>query len=211
MPDDVVTVVAGDMRIQRVELTGSRARGTATALSDWDFTVTTAAFEAVRDALPTLTAPLRPVVAQWDRLSRNWCYMMILPGPVKVDLIFEQPHPIEPPWLVNAATLSAIGDHFWDWALWLASKHLAGRNHVVTAALGKLHAHLLAPLGVAAVPDSLDEAAPGYHAARQGWEQRLRRRGPRTAETTALSDPPPLTPMPASRPPLPPAPPPSPP
>ncbi len=187
MPDDVVTVLARDIRIHRVELTGSRARGTATALSDWDFTVTTAAFEAVRDALPTLTAPLRPVVAQWDRLSRNWCYMMILPGPVKVDLIFEQPHPIEPPWLVNAATLSAIGDHFWDWALWLASKHLAGRNDVVTAELGKLHAHLLAPLGVAAVPDSLDEAVAGYKAAREGWEKRLRRRVSRTAETAVLS------------------------
>ena len=187
MPDDVVTVLARDIRIHRVELTGSRARGTATALSDWDFTVTTAAFEAVRDALPTLTAPLRPVVAQWDRLSRNWCYMMILPGPLKVDLIFEQPHPIEPPWLVNAATLSAIGDHFWDWALWLASKHLAGRNDVVTAELGKLHAHLLAPLGVAAVPDSLDEAVAGYKAAREGWEKRLRRRVSRTAETAVLS------------------------
>src|SRR5260370_7089819 len=183
MPDDVVTVLARDIRIHRVELTGSRARGTATALSDWDFTVTTAAFEAVRDALPTLTAPLRPVVAQWDRLSRNWCYMMILPGPVKVDLIFEQPHPIEPPWLVNAATLSAIGDHFWDWALWLASKHLAGRNDVVTAELGKLHAHLLAPPGVAAVPDSLDEAFPASKASPQALENPLPPRLPPLSPT----------------------------
>jgi hypothetical protein len=32
------------------------------------------------------------VVAQWDRLSRHWCYMMILAGPAKVDLIFGRPH-----------------------------------------------------------------------------------------------------------------------
>ena len=31
---------------------------------------------------------MRPVVAQWDRLSRIWCYMLILPGPAKVDLLF---------------------------------------------------------------------------------------------------------------------------
>lgn len=186
LPDDVVTVLTRDVRIHRVELTGSRARGTATALSDWDFTVTAAAFETVRDLLPTLTAPLRPVVAQWDRLSRNWCYMMILAGPAKVDLIFDQPHPIEPPWLVNAVTLAAIDDHFWDWVLWIGSKQLAGRNDVVTAELGKLHAHLLAPMGVAAVPDSLGEAVAGYTAARDGWEKRLRRRVPRAAETAVL-------------------------
>jgi len=179
-------VLACDAGIHRVDLTGSRARGTATALSDWDFLVTAADFGAVRDALPSLTAPLRPVVAQWDRLSRHWCYMMILAGPAKVDLIFDQPHPIEPPWLVTAATLAAIDDHFWDWALWLASKHLAGRNDVVTAELGKLHAHLLAPLGVAAIPDSLDEAVAGYEAARDGWEKRRRRRVSRTAETAVL-------------------------
>ena len=186
LPDEVVTVLACDIRIDRLELTGSRARGTATALSDWDFTVATADFEAVRDALPTLTAPLRPVVAQWDRLSRKWCYMMILAGPVRVDLIFDKPHPIEPPWVVNAATLAAIDDHFWDWTLWLVSKHLAGRNGVVTAELGKLHAHLLAPLGVATVPDSFDEAVAVYKAARHGWEKRLRRPVSRNAETAVL-------------------------
>jgi hypothetical protein len=31
------------------------------------------------------------VVAQWDRLSRNWCYMLILDGAVKIDLIFDRP------------------------------------------------------------------------------------------------------------------------
>jgi len=179
-------VLACDARIHRVELTGSRARGTATALSDWDFIVTAADFGAVRDALPSLTGPLRPVVAQWDRLSRNWCYMMILAGPVKVDLIFDRPHPIALPWVVSAATLAAVDDHFWDWALWLASKQLSGRDDVVSAELGKLHAHLLAPLGVAAAPRSLGQAVAGYQAARDNWETVLRRRVSRAAETTVV-------------------------
>ena len=186
LPDDVVRVLASDARIQRLELTGSRARGAPTALSDWDFTVTTAEFDAVRDALPSLTTPLRPVVAQWDRLSRNWCYMMILGGPAKVDLLFGWPHPIAPPWLVTAATLTTIDDHFWDWALWLGSKQLAGRDDVVAAQLGKLHAHLLGPMGVAAVPVSLGQATAAYRAARDNWEKAFRCRIPRAAETTVL-------------------------
>jgi hypothetical protein len=54
--------------------------------------------------------------------------MMILAGPAKVDLIFDRPHLIASPWLASAATLAAIDDHFWDWALWLGSKQLAGRR-----------------------------------------------------------------------------------
>jgi predicted nucleotidyltransferase len=57
LPDDVVNLLTADARIQRVELTGSRARGAATALSDWDFAVSVAKFGTVRDALPSLTAP----------------------------------------------------------------------------------------------------------------------------------------------------------
>jgi predicted nucleotidyltransferase len=186
LPDDVVSVLACDARIQRAELTGSRARGTATALSDWDFTVTVAEFDAVREALPSLTAPLRPVVRQWDGLSRHWCYMMILTGPAKVDLIFGQPHPIAPPWRVSAATLTPIDDHFWDWALWLGSKQRGGREDVVAAELGKLHAHLLGPLGVAAVPGSLRQAVAEYRAAREDREKALGCRVSRAAESTVL-------------------------
>ncbi len=186
LPDDVVSVLMSDARIQRVELTGSRARAAATPLSDWDFVVTAADFEAARDGLPALTARLRPVVAQWDRLSRNWCYMMILAGPAKVDLIFGEPHPAAAPWLVTASTLHQIDDHFWDWALWLGSKQLAGRDDVVAAELRKLHAHLLAPLGVAAVPASLGRAVTEYRAARDGREKSFRRRVSRAAEAAVL-------------------------
>jgi hypothetical protein len=69
--------------IEQVALTGSRASGQARPESDWDFTISTAAFADVHDAMPQLVAPLRPVVAQWDRLSHSWCYMLILDGPTK--------------------------------------------------------------------------------------------------------------------------------
>jgi hypothetical protein len=42
---------------------------------------------------------------------------MILAGPAKIDLIFDQPYPIEPPWQMTAETLPQIDDHFWDLAL----------------------------------------------------------------------------------------------
>jgi hypothetical protein len=45
----------------------------------------------------------RPVIAQWDRLSQHWCYLLVLAGPAKVDLIVDQPHPVASPWLVSAA------------------------------------------------------------------------------------------------------------
>ena len=109
-------------------LTGSRARGRAGPWSDWDFAVGATAFAEVCRAMPRLVAPLRPVVAQWDRLARTWCYMLILDGPVKVDLSFAQPHPPLPPWQVSAAALPGIDDHFWDWMLWLHAKHAAGRR-----------------------------------------------------------------------------------
>lgn len=70
---------------------------------------------------------LRPVVAQWDRLSVTWCYTLILAGPVKVDLIFTEPHAVLPAWQVTAATLRGIDDHFWDGMLWLAAKQRADK------------------------------------------------------------------------------------
>lgn len=117
LPDDVIGALAADTGISTVELTGSRARGQATPLSDWDFAVTTSRFEDVRDALPETVRPLHPVVAQWDRLSRIWCYMLILPGPAKVDLLFGHPHQPAGPWQVNASTLAGIDGHFWDWIM----------------------------------------------------------------------------------------------
>jgi predicted nucleotidyltransferase len=60
LPDDVIAVLSADARIAAVELTGSRARGQAAPLSDWDFAVTAAGFEDVRNALPEIIRPLHP-------------------------------------------------------------------------------------------------------------------------------------------------------
>jgi hypothetical protein len=185
LPDDVITVLSSGSGIEAVELTGSRARDQATPLSDWDFAVTTLGFEKIRDALPEMVEPLHPVVAQWDRLSRTWCYMLILPGPAKVDLLFDRPHRLKEPWQVNASTLAGIDDHFWDWSLWLRSK-LARGGDTVAGELRKMHEHLLGPMGVADAPASLTEAVTGYRAAREECERRLGLRVSRDAENTVI-------------------------
>jgi hypothetical protein len=166
----------------RVQLTGSRASGRAIPQSDWDFQVTTATFPQVRQRLPGLITPLHPVAAQWDRLSTTWCYMLILPGPVKIDLIFGWPHAPLAPWQVTAATLAGIDAHFWDWLLWLSAKQAAGKHNLVTAELAKMHEHLLGPLGVATVPATPGQAITCYRAARDDWERQLRCQVSRTVE-----------------------------
>jgi nucleotidyltransferase-like protein len=187
LPDDVIGALAADTRISEIELTGSRARGDATALSDWDFAVTARRFDEVRDALPETVRPLHAVVAQWDRLSRTWCYMLILTGPTKVDLLFGRPRPHEPagPWEVTASTLAGIDDHFWDWALWLRAK-LARGDALVAGELRKLHEYLLGPMGVGGAPGSLSEAVTAYRSAREKCERRLGWHVGRDAENAVL-------------------------
>jgi hypothetical protein len=130
--------------------------------------------------------PLRPVVAQWDRLSRAWSYMLIMRGPVKVDLIFGQPHATLPPRRPAASTLQGIDDHFWDWMLWLRSKQAAGRLGIVAAELGELHEHLLGPLGVKPVPQTIERAVTEYQTARAECERQLGMRVPRTAQDAVI-------------------------
>jgi hypothetical protein len=186
LPDDVMRVLGSSAGVQHVELIGSRASGQAMPLSDWDFKVVTADFHEIRGVLPQLVVPLRPVVAQWDRLSRTWCYMLILSGPAKVDLIFSQPHAALPPWQAGASTLRGIDDHFWDWMLWLRSKQDAGKLGTVASELAKLHDHLLSPLGVITVPQTIEQAVAEYQTARADWEGRLGMRIPRAAEEAVI-------------------------
>src|SRR5919197_3776568 len=82
----IISSVAPHPAVRSVELVGSRADGTATAFSDWDFGVEANDFAALADALPDLLSPLQPLAQQWDRLSPEWCWMLILAGPAKVDL-----------------------------------------------------------------------------------------------------------------------------
>jgi hypothetical protein len=169
----VVSALKGHRSIRSVRLVGSRQRGTATLLSDWDFAVAVADFATASAALPDLVAPLQPLVQQWDPLSRHKAYLLLLRGPVKVDLLFDEPHQQEPPWEVRADSLQLIEGHFWDWLYWLASKHHAGKLAVVAEELAKMQRHLLGPLGVSRIPDGIEQAISLYVEARQAAETRF--------------------------------------
>jgi hypothetical protein len=68
--------------------------------------------------------------------------------------------------VLSADTLASIDGHFWDWTLWLGGKTLRGERQLVAEELDKMHGYLLAPLGVASAPASLDEAVASYRRAR---------------------------------------------
>ena len=160
--------------VRSVRLVGSRAEGGATELSDVDLLVD-ADLAALEPELETVVAPLAPLAAQWDRLSEEASYfMLVLPGGIKVDLVFAVPPTLEPAWRVSAATLPAIDAHFWDWILWLGGKQLGGRDELVASMLGGImFEHLLGPLGVAKPPATIDEAVRAYLAARAAREAEL--------------------------------------
>jgi hypothetical protein len=139
-------------------------------------------FATVAAALPGLLMPLAPLAQQWDPLSRHRTYMLMMSGPVKVDLLFDEPQVPAPPWEVRADTLQAIDGHFWDWVYWLASKHLAGEHTQVAQELAKLARHMLGPLEAHSVPDTIEDAIATYVAARSDAEQRLGVTVPRELE-----------------------------
>ena len=118
-----------------------------------------------------MLATLQPSAQQWDRLSETQCWMVILPGPVKLDFIFSEPHEAEPPWRPGPSNLAAIDCHFWDWALWLCSKRSKGRKELVTAELRKMFVHILEPMGVDTPPPSLETAVAKYLTVRDRLEQ----------------------------------------
>jgi hypothetical protein len=168
--------------VTSVELTGSRARGEETELSDWDFAVATDAFDELAADLPAVVAELKPLAGQWDRLSEWRCYMLTLRGPVKVDFIFDEPQTPLPPWEVRADTLEGVDMHLWDWALWLAAKALRGRDDLVAAELARMWEHILRPAGVEEPPGTLADAVRAYLGARSALETRLGVEVPRALE-----------------------------
>jgi hypothetical protein len=187
LAEAVVEAVGAHPAVTEIELVGSRAEGRANERSDWDFAVRTSDFAALDRELPRLVEPLEPLVQQWDRLGDTWCYMLLLRGPVKVDLIFpDEPHEHEPPWEPAPETLHGIDDHLWDWLLWLSSKVASGKRQQVDAELEKLHGHLLAPLGVRAAPTTIGEAVSSYRAARARAEHRFGVEVPREVEAAVL-------------------------
>src|SRR5262245_43760579 len=174
-------------KIDGVRLVGSRASGTPSPLSDWDFFVETEDFDAVAGDLPDAVAELEPIARQWDRISDYPCYMLMLAGPVKVDLIFpNEPYASLPPWTVSAETLDGIDQHVWDWLLWLASKREEGKEDIVRSELAKMLDHLLGPMGAEAAPGTLAEAAAAYGSARDRRELEFGVRVTRVREREVL-------------------------
>jgi predicted nucleotidyltransferase len=174
LAERIVPLVVAHPAVREIKFAGSRAEGRATEWSDWDFLVEAHDFAAVSDALPRLLAPLEPLVEQWDRLSTTQCWMLILDGPSKIDLIFpDEPHEQAPPWEPTAENLRGIDDHFWDWMLWLKGKETAGKRDVVASELEKLSAHLLRPLGVTERPGSIRDSIALYRDARADAERRF--------------------------------------
>jgi hypothetical protein len=172
VPRAVAAALGGHHAVRQIRLTGSRAEGRAHALSDWDFVVETDDFESVERVLPTLIARLEPMAAQWDPYSDYACYMLILRGPTKIDLIFPaRPREWSEPRIVSADTLEAVDHHFWDWFLWLEQKRASGLDEMVTKSLGDMYRQLLEPLGVTREPRSIDDALDAYLNARSECEQ----------------------------------------
>jgi hypothetical protein len=166
MTRDLVAAVRSallrDPDIHAVEVVGSRANGSAQPLSDWDFAVECEDFDAVADRMPALVQPLEPIAAQWDPLGTVRTYMLMLSGPVKVDLIFDVSQEESLPWVASEATRPLIDRHFWDWILWLSAKEAAGKAELVEGELQRLHRHLLEPLGVEEEPSTVDDAVAAY-------------------------------------------------
>jgi hypothetical protein len=174
-------------QVRAVELIGSRAAGLAGPLSDWDFRVEVDDFAVIAAELPRLISPLEPLAAQWDRLSAHQCYMLMLAGPAKVDLLFlDQPHRPEPPWVARPQTLRGIDEHFWDWVLWLAAKQQGGNDDLVGRELTRMQHHLLGPIGVGHAPMSLQAAVAAYRPAHDRLAARFGVRVPRRLEQAVL-------------------------
>ena len=187
LAEQIVARVSAHPAIRSIHLVGSRAEGLATEFSDWDFRVRAGDFASAANALPELLAPLEPLAQQWDRLSPEWCWMLIVRGPTKVDLIFAGvQHRKEPPWEPNAENLGAIEAHFWDWMLWLRGKDARGKSELIESELEKLFDHLLRPLGVARRPSSIAEAIALYRTTRDRAERRFGAAVQRDLEAAAL-------------------------
>jgi predicted nucleotidyltransferase len=86
---DVVTAIRGALErsevVSSVVLGGSRARGMATGLSDWDLYVEGEPRGLVEE-IPALVASFGPLAAFWEPLSEQAGYMVVLDGPIKIDL-----------------------------------------------------------------------------------------------------------------------------
>lgn len=71
--------------VSSVVLGGSRAQGVATDLSDWDIYLEGDPERMVAE-IPGLVASFGPLAAFWEPLSEQAGYMVVMDGPIKVDI-----------------------------------------------------------------------------------------------------------------------------
>jgi predicted nucleotidyltransferase len=162
----IETALARCSAVTSVTLGGSRERGRATELSDWDLYLSGDP-EAMMAEVPVVIGSFDPLAAFWEPLAEEAGYMVVLDGPTKVDVFPSGGRrPIQPPWVLSVETLVQIDGHFWDWSLWLGGKTLRDERELVTSELVKMHAFLLEPIGVAEAPADLGEAVAIYLRAR---------------------------------------------
>jgi hypothetical protein len=165
-------LLAGHPAVKSVEFAGSRSRGTHEQLSDWDFAVETSDFEALARDLPALVAPLDPLGQQWEPMGHFPVYQVLLRGPTKIEYLFlEQSQDPMPPPEPSRDTLPAINTHFWDWIWWLTTKASIGRSDLVAEHMPQLHTQLIRPMGISAVPASIDSAIEVFVARRNALEE----------------------------------------
>jgi hypothetical protein len=173
--DDWVTVAIGLLAdhpaVKSVEFAGSRSRGTHEDLSDWDFAVETSDFDALARDLPALVAPLDPLGQQWEPMGHFPVYQVFLRGPTKIEYLFlDRSQDPLPPLEPSGDTLLAIDTHFWDWIWWLTTKASIGRSDLVAEHLPQLYTQLLRPMGINAVPVSIESAVEVFVARRNALE-----------------------------------------
>ena len=173
--DDWVAIATGLLTghpaVNSVEFAGSRSRGTHEELSDWDFAVETSDFNALAQDLPALVAPLDPLGQQWEPMGHFPVYQVFLRGPVKIEYLFlEHSQDPVPPREPGKDTLPAINTHFWDWIWWLTTKASVGRSDLVAEHMPQLHAQLLRPMGISAVPTTIESAIEAFVARRDALE-----------------------------------------
>jgi hypothetical protein len=160
------TALAHCSSVTSVTLGGSRERGGATELSDWDLYLEGDP-EQMMVQVPDVIASFGPLAAFWEPLAEEAGYMVVMDGPIKVDVFpTGGRRRIQAPWVLSAETLVQIDGHFWDWSLGLGGKSLRNERELVADELEMMHDFLLAPIGVAAAPTTLGEALAVYLLAR---------------------------------------------
>lgn len=168
----VLAILEAHPAVTNVRLVGSRGEGRAHELSDWDLEVRTTDFEGLAADLPRLLEPFEPLVHFWDPYSDHDAYMVVLPGPTKVDIaFFDRAREWSGPWEVGPETLQAIDAHFWDWILWTEQKRRGGKMDQVDESLRNMHEQLLGPMGAGLSPTTVEEALTAYLAARARLEE----------------------------------------